>query len=271
MVSYRYRAIDNDGKEIRGSVDAPSLDAARKAVEDTHVEVIEVAEASRVAPEPAPMDLAPPVKASFAFEGKDSSGTVRRGSMQAENKFEAFQKLQAGQKLFLTMLSPVGVTPQFRDHDLENWQKGSTAPVAAVPDSPPPGVKKGEKKPIGFAMAAPAVPPTTVKAAATHQTTDGHAYAPLTSTLRLYAGWLLAWYGLFVSLGYYVHSRALPWSVPYVEAFFLSPLIFSFTVAIFLFLVLSSVHRTVHGKFLSGILFGIFGIVLFFGVRVAIA
>ena len=66
------------------------------------------------------------------------------------------------------------------------------------------------------------------------------AYLPLHETLRLYAGWLMAWYCLVYALGSYQFFRPLPFRIPLVEGLFLSPLVRSFTLVAFLYLLLGS-------------------------------
>ncbi len=202
----------------------------------------------------------------FAFEGKDTAGTVRRGTMQAQSKYEAFKKLRGDQKLFLSMLSPVGVLPQYKDAELDQWQRGvKEAPVLSqvsvttqAPKTPAP------RQTIGFTNITE---PVKKSSPAPATKAPGGAYHPLTATLRLYAGWLLAWYGLFVAVGYYSVYRTLPWDIPFVQAFYLSPLIFSFIAAIFIFLMMSAIHKAVKGGVVSGISFTMLGIALFVGVK----
>ena len=68
---------------------------------------------------------------------------------------------------------------------------------------------------------------------------EARAYFPLLDTLRLYAGWLLAWYCLVYAVGSYQFMRELPVRIPYADSLFLSPLVLSFTFAAYLFLLLS--------------------------------
>lgn len=257
MALFTYTATNDDNKEVVGSLESADEASARRAVEDLHLEVKELREASRT--KPAAAQASPGGQPqSFAFEGTDAAGTVRRGTLQAPTKRDAFAHLRDDQKLTLRMLSPVGVLPQYKDPDLEQWQ-GKTgpapSPVASVP-----------KRPIGFTgVGAASIPQPKVPAAS--EPASAGAYMPLTSTLRLYAGWLLAWYGLFVALGYYATVRSLPWEIPFVQAFYVSPLIFSFVVAIFLFLLLSTVHRMTKGRLISGLLLTVIGIGMFVGIR----
>lgn len=267
MTLFTYRATNDDNKEVRGSIDSPDELNARKALEDLNLEVIEIAEASRVKPEAAPEQAPEAQMPVFAFEGKDSAGTVRRGTMQAQSKYEAFKKLRDDQKLFLSMLSPVGVLPQYKDAELDQWQRGVKVAPSQTQEAPvvsAPYRAVAPKPTIGFTNIDEPSKKTTPETApkAPHG-----SYHPLTATLRLYAGWLLAWYGLFVAVGYYSVHRALPWDIPFVQAFYLSPLIFSFIAAIFIFLMMSALQKTVKGGLLAGISFAILGIALFVGVK----
>ena len=72
-------------------------------------------------------------------------------------------------------------------------------------------------------------------------------YLPLVDTLRLYAGWLLSWYALILILGAYQHIRQLPFTIPFAEGLFLSPIILQFTFGSFLFLLITSLHRALRG------------------------
>ncbi|MDD5055592.1 MAG: hypothetical protein PHZ00_04990, partial [Candidatus Peribacteraceae bacterium] len=81
MPLFAYRATDADGKEVKGSIDAPTQDSAKEAlVNDLHLSVTELWEASRShvdSPPPPPL-----LRTSFVFEGTDTSGTVRKGTIQ---------------------------------------------------------------------------------------------------------------------------------------------------------------------------------------------
>ncbi len=282
MPLFSYRATDDDNKEVRGSLDATDELTARSALENLHLEVLEISEASRTHSSPTAPEHQDQLPV-FAFEGKDGAGHVRRGTLQAAIKYEAFKRLRDDQKLFLTMLSPVGVLPQYKDPDLDQWQRNSKtlapAPSVQTATSQPvlnakPVNLQGASAPtkpaprtsLGFTN----IPEVTKKAAEPSpiNKTTSRDYHPLSGTLRLYAGWLLAWYGLFVAVGYFSFERSLPWNIPFVQAFYLSPLIFSFIVAIFIFLTLSAIHKIMKGGLIAGIAFTLVGIGLFFGVKI---
>lgn len=82
------------------------------------------------------------------------------------------------------------------------------------------------------------------------------SYAPLHETLRIFAGWLLAWYGLVYALGFLEFSGKLP-TLPFVHELFVSPLVLQFTFGTFLLLALSNVHRWLGGGNLKGLLLAI--------------
>lgn len=95
-------------------------------------------------------------------------------------------------------------------------------------------------------------------------------YLPIAATLRLYAGWLLAYYSIVYAVGWYAHSRSLSMEIPYVEALMLSPLVLSFTLAAYLFLVSHTLYQ-ISGKGLTkGIFLSIAGIGVFVMYRMNI-
>ncbi len=92
----------------------------------------------------------------------------------------------------------------------------------------------------------------------------GGLYYPIIDTLRLYAGWLLAWYFLIYALGSYQFLRKFPFQLPYIDDLFWSPIVLSFTFGAFLFLLLSSVHRLFGRGLLTGAGLTVLGLVALF-------
>ncbi|MDD5056166.1 MAG: hypothetical protein PHZ00_07945, partial [Candidatus Peribacteraceae bacterium] len=214
-------------------------------------------------------------------------------------KYEAFDKLRHEHHLFLSLLTPMGVKAADRDLDLEQWQvipvktsppiastpaSKATAPVqtsaaaslSQAPVSTPPSLAPplpASKKTVGFTvlpdasatLAEPIAPATPA-----HPVTSDRTYFPVLSTLRLYAGWLLAWYGFFVALGYYSTVRALPFEIPLVMSFYASPLIYSVTLAVFLFLMCSAIHKAISGRTASGMMLTIGGIAAFVALKISV-
>ncbi|ALM09778.1 MAG TPA: hypothetical protein DEB30_04735 [Candidatus Peribacter riflensis] len=132
--------------------------------------------------------------------------------------------------------------------------------AGSPPAAPPP------ERPVEELLSPmPAVSPAQETAAPTAQAraAEERTYFPLLDTLRLYAGWLLAWYCIVYALGSYQHSRPLPFRVPYVEGLFLSPLVLSFTFAAYLFLLFSGLWQLLGKKWMSGVLLLAIGIAVF--------
>ncbi len=252
MPTYTYRAVNEDGKEVHGSLDAPDTITAKSAIEQLHLELIDLTEAMRLKQPPAQTNAG----VSYAFEGTDSSGTRHRGSVQAASKREAFENLHHVQGLRLAVLTPVGTSAPVQDAELEQWQVQENGVV---------------QQSAGFSAAAPVIAATVAQqqngAGIAEPVSVEKKYTSLFATLRLYAGWLLAWYGLFVACGYYTYVRQLPVEIPAAEGFFFSPLILSFILAIFLYLVLHSIHRALSGKLILGGALSVIGVMLFVFLR----
>ncbi len=90
-----------------------------------------------------------------------------------------------------------------------------------------------------------------------------HSYVPLTETLRLFAGWLLAWYGLVYLLGALKLENRLPFEVPFVEGLFLSPLILRLAFGMYLFLLLTTIHKALGRGTGKGIALTLAGVLAF--------
>jgi len=119
------------------------------------------------------------------------------------------------------------------------------------------------------------VPPlsdiSTAKNEAKQKKTSDPRYFPLIDTLRLYAGWLLAWYCVVFALGSYQHFRALPFQIPYLEGLFLSPLVLSFTLAAFLFLLVTGFWKLTGKGIILGMFYSIVGVAAFVLYRMNVA
>ena len=238
MPEYRYVGKATDGTEIRGSVDAPSEQDAREKLEQSGLLITTIEEPSRARvtsrdPRESISSLETP---SFAFEATDTSGTIHRGTMTAPSKRSTFDALRK-RSLRPNMIELVGVTPKYSDPDLASWLEKEGATTNSVLKEEPTGSQQSD-------------------------------YFSLVDTGRLYAGWLLAWYGLFIGLGYYVHGRALPWPIPFVEGFYGSTLIYQCIVALFIFLALSTLRSLLQWSSLpKDIFLVVIGITLYFLVR----
>ncbi|MEQ1849088.1 MAG: hypothetical protein ABL890_00675 [Candidatus Peribacteraceae bacterium] len=233
MPVFRYTALNPEGKSVRGTVEASDADTARVALEDMKYVVESIFEPSRTenkVQSPAPVQMS---GTAFVFEGTNREGVLMKGTVHAASRRAAFDQLRTERQLTISRLAPLGSPPTSFDAELERWNTESVAPV-----------KKAVEKP-----------------------TPSRQYHPVLSTIRLYAAWLLAWYGLFIALGYYVSERALPWDIPFVSAFASSSLVFTFVTAIFSFLLLSTLHRSLKGSTLTGAVFGILWLLIVLAAR----
>ena len=109
---------------------------------------------------------------------------------------------------------------------------------------------------------APQTPPA---APAVPKPEEDVAYLPLGSTLRLYAGWLLAWYAAVYVLGSLQQSGVAPWAPEFIANLYVSPLTLLFTCATFLFLLLGTVQKVLGGGMLKGVALTAAGLLLFYG------
>ena len=112
---------------------------------------------------------------------------------------------------------------------------------------------------VEFTSSTPPVMPL-IPAAVSTETASKHAYFPLTDTLRLYAGWLLAWYALVYGLGSFQQTRALPFQIPYLSGLFLSPLVLQFTLGAFLFLLCTGLWKSLKKNLWIGLLLIVLGV-----------
>ena len=254
---------------MRGTLEAESLDAAKSALSDIHLEPVEVSETMhlrRQVQQPPGVSGAitaaeqPLLKTAYAFEGKDREGTVRRGTIQAATKRQAFDRLRHDQGLSLTMLAPLGIPPQSPDLDLQRWQ--SSQPIQS---SPPPVKTWTPIDEVIPQTTAPVAPGQNARS--TRGVSANVSYHPMLSTLRLYAGWLLVWYGLFLALGYYYSVRDISVDIPIVQGFASSQLVMTFMLAIFLFLLCTSLHRALKGGKLTASVLSVLGAGGFVGLR----
>lgn len=90
------------------------------------------------------------------------------------------------------------------------------------------------------------------------------SYYPFLDTLRLYAGWLLAWYVLVIALGAYQETKELPFSIPLVEGLWQSPLLIRAVFGVFLFLLCTSLHRFFGSRKWVGGVLCLAGVFLFY-------
>jgi len=88
------------------------------------------------------------------------------------------------------------------------------------------------------------------------------------TTLRIYAGWLLAWYALIFVLGGYQLTKRLPFALPYVDSLVQSPLLPRFAFGAFLFLFFTTIYLSWNRGIFKGILLTMLGIAVWWGFHV---
>ncbi|MDD5750910.1 MAG: hypothetical protein PHS73_00120 [Candidatus Peribacteraceae bacterium] len=120
-----------------------------------------------------------------------------------------------------------------------------------------------------FTTSAPPLPAASAAPAESPQGKEPpakRAYFPLIDTLRLYAGWLLAWYAVVYAFGSYQHLRPLPFQIPYLTGLSLSPLVLQFALGAFLFLLCTGLWKRLGKNLWGGLLLtasGVAGFVLY--------
>jgi hypothetical protein len=173
---------------------------------------------------------------SFSYIARTEDGTLAQGTIDAASATEAKTELQRKQL------------------SVEELREGNrTSPLSFTPSSMP------------WQTTEEDVPASDNGAHATDRMVDME-YIPLLDTLRLFAGWLLAWYALVFLLGSFQQAGRISSDIPFLQALFSSSLVLRFAFATYLFLLLSSVHRRLQGGVLNGIfltMIGIAGVALF--------
>jgi hypothetical protein len=166
--------------------------------------------------------------------------------------------------------------------DFSSAPQQNPTPAKAV-QSPPPAAPVQKQPPAQPTPASAAsvnkpitIPPPREQAPAhdwaqkpsSTESADTRQYYPFLDTLRLYAGWLLAWYALVYALGAYTTTRSLPFEIPYLMGIYASPLVLSFTLASFLFLAMTSLYKKLGTGTLSALFCTIVGVLAFVFYRV---
>lgn len=119
-------------------------------------------------------------------------------------------------------------------------------------------------EPIGFAGAMPWTNTDEIAAPVMAQKTEDEtiSYVPLLDTLRLFAGWLLAWYAVVYLLGSFRMNGKLPFEIPFLDGLFESWLVLRFTFGTFLFLLLGTIHERTGRGAGKGVALGLVWVVL---------
>ena len=173
---------------------------------------------------------------TFSYRATDAMGSTQQGSMDAASADAARSALNE------KGWTPIDVTEV--SSEPFSFVAPQKPPIpTAQPSQPPQPFSKEEQQPSALS--------------------GNKVYLPIASTLRLYAGWLLAYYSIVYALGWYAQSRPLTFEIPYVRALLVSPLVLSFTFAAFLFLLFHSLYRLVGGGLVKGVAVSVLGVVVF--------
>jgi hypothetical protein len=171
----------------------------------------------------------------FSYTAKTIDGKTTSGSIEAVS-------LQAARSALQSMkLLPEHIEEKKTADDVIDWSFEKNENPAVAP-------KKG-------ATAAASAPRT---------------YFPIVDTLRLYVGWVLAGYVLALLLGAYQLTKPLPFEIPFVLSFLYSPLILQLTLAGFLFLLFSTVHRFLGGGLWRGTVLTVLAVAALYVYRINI-
>lgn len=165
--------------------------------------------------------------AIYTYIAEDASGKRQSGTVEAPT-YDQARELLRKQDLAVSALAEFTLSEQ------------DPLPVESMPWS-------GRKK-----------TPAIQEAAAT-------AYIPLVETLRLFAGWLIAWYGLVYFLAGLQAKKDISADIPFISALSSSGLVLRFCFATFLFLLLTSVHERMGKGIAKGIVLTVIGALLFVG------
>lgn len=211
MPTFTYIAKRPDGAETRGSINAASLDAAREELRKQGLLIEDI----------RPQNQPKPQQPQQQKPQQQSPQKPAQPKQPQQQKPQQPRPAQPQQK------------PQQPKQQPAAQPARPATPVATMPSKPAPLPWSGANN-----GAAPRMP-------------EQPEYAPLHETLRIFAGWLLAWYGLIYALGFLEESGKLP-AVPFIRELFASPLVLQFTFGTFLLLALSNVHRWIGKGILAG-------------------
>lgn len=146
----------------------------------------------------------------FTYIARTPAGTLERGSIEAGSAEDAREQLRKQQLMV---------------EELQQQHKKAAVGFAGVS--------------MPWTTTEQDLPAETAAPSAVATSED---YIPLVDTLRLFAGWLLAWYGLVYLLGSYKLSGKLTVDIPFLQSLFESGLVLRFAFGTFLFLLLTTIH-----------------------------
>jgi len=203
-------------------------------------------------------------------DGQRVSGTMESFSLQAAH--EALKQMHLiPEEIHESLVSEQPLTPEQAEKLLsftppaptdETPEEAPVPPEPTLESSEVPLVPRslGEGGSPKSDLSSEALPAGRSRSEGWAKEESPSSYFPLLDTLRLYAGWLLAWYCLVYALGSYQHARPLPFRIPFVEGLFLSPLVLSFTWGAYLFLLLTGLWKATGKGIIKGLIVTVLGI-----------
>lgn len=193
---------------------------------------------------------------TFTYVATDSSGKQVEGTLEALS-------LQAAHEAVIELgLEPLEI------YEAATETKAEPPPAAPNPAEVPSTPEALQFSGVDLPVDEPKPEPSSQsEVPASTDVESTQVYFPLLETLRLYAGWLLAWYSLVYAVGSYQFLKELPFRIPYTESLFLSPLVLSFTFGAYLFLLLTGFYKLSGKKKSVGLLLFVLGIALFLWYR----
>lgn len=206
--------------------------------------------------------------ATFSYIAKRSDGSETRGVINAATPDAAREELRKRGLLIEDVQETKPVQPA------NSPRPSQQQPRPVQPSRPVQPQRPVQAKPVQPQQQKPAAPAQIIAqkpvakvaplpwsassnaAPVKKPSSESDTYAPLHETLRIFAGWLLAWYGLIYALGFLEHGGGLP-PIPFVHELFISPLVLQFTFGTFLLLALSNIHRWIGRGMLTGFVLAI--------------
>ena len=170
----------------------------------------------------------------FTYTARNSEGILVRGNITALSAQAARDSLKEMNLQAEELYEVPEAMPIQKATPPATPSPAAPIPAPLAPPKPSISWKLTEKEEAAAPVSVAEKPKTEVK------------YFPLMDTLRLYAGWLLSWYFLIFAFGSYDYTRELPFDIPLVSGLFQSPVIITFALGAFLFLMLTSLHRALH-------------------------
>lgn len=174
---------------------------------------------------------------SFAYIARTNAGTLERGSLTAPDAEEAREILRKRNLFVEELQTEQGQRVQVRFPP-------TVLPWSTTETDEPSSASSADLEPV--------------------------EYVPLLDTLRLFAGWLLAWYAVVYLIGSFQRAGKLPSGLPFVEGLFLSPLVLRFAFGTYLFLLLTSLHRILGGGVGKGLLLTVVGVAMLVGFHIMV-